>query len=219
MILGIAFDLDGTLIDSAETLTIAWSSTFKEIGLNVKPSEIRKYVGLSPAKIASAFASNLSNEDVEKLKSIRKKYFIENIWRIKVFPEAFPTILKLKELKIKASIATSMGKDMIDEIVKHFKIDELVCCWVSSEEVSNPKPEPDVFLKAFEKMNLTPEECMSVGDREYDIIAGKKAGSITALVVRDEFSRSNSVKPDYIIHDLSELLAIVTKINGIQKSL
>ena len=219
MILGIAFDLDGTLIDSAETLMISWSSAFRDIGLDVKPSEIRRYVGLSPAQIASAFAGNLSNEDVERLKRLRKKYFLENIWRIRVFPEVFPTLLKLKEVHVKSSIATSMGKDMVDEIVKRFRLDEHVCCWVSSEEVSNPKPEPDVFLKAFEKMNLTPKECMSVGDREYDVIAGKKAGSMTALVVRDEFSRSESVKPDYTIRDLSELPAIISKINGIQKSL
>ncbi|MCL4343972.1 MAG: HAD family hydrolase [Nitrososphaerota archaeon] len=219
MIKGIAFDLDGTLIDSAETLTIAWSSTFGEFGLDVKPSEIRKYVGLSPAVIASKFINNLSNDDIEKMKSTRKKYFIENIKRIKVFPDAFSSISKLKEMGIMASIATSMGKDMINEIVEYFKINQLVCCWVSSEEVKNSKPEPDVFLKAFEKMGLSPNACISVGDREYDIIAGKKGGSLTALIVRDEYSKSISVKPDYIIHDLNELLDIVRMVNGIQKSL
>ncbi|MEM0146563.1 MAG: HAD family phosphatase [Conexivisphaerales archaeon] len=218
MIKGVAFDLDGTLIDSAETLMLAWSNTFKEFGLNVKPSEIRKYVGLSPAVIASKFINNLSNDDVEKMKGIRKKYFIENIWRIKIFPDALSTILKLKEMGIKASIATSMGKDMINEIINNFNLNQLVCCWVSSEEVKNPKPEPDVFLKAFSKMNLSPNECISVGDREYDIIAGKKAGSLTALIVRDQYSKSINIKPDYIIHDLNELLNIASA-NGIQKSL
>ncbi len=63
-------------------------------------------------------------------------------------------------------------------------------------------------------MGLAPGSCISVGDREYDIIAGKKAGSLAALVVRDEYSRSVSVKPDYTMHDLNELPGIVEKING-----
>jgi beta-phosphoglucomutase-like phosphatase (HAD superfamily) len=219
MILGVAFDLDGTLIDSAETLMIAWSQTLKEFGHNVQPSEIRKYVGLSPAVIASKFISNLNNDDIEMMKSVRKRHFIENIYRIKVFPDAVSCISNLTDMGIKASIATSMGRDMIDVIVKHFNIDKMVCCWVSSEDVKNPKPEPDVFLKAFEKMNLRSEECISVGDREYDIVAGKKAGSLTALIVRDQYSQSISMRPDYIMHSLDELPNIIKSVNSVQKSL
>jgi hypothetical protein len=39
-----------------------------------------------------------------------------------------------------------------------------------------------------ELMQVKPENCLAVGDREYDVIAGKKAGSLTALVLRDSFS-------------------------------
>ncbi|MFP3261381.1 MAG: HAD family phosphatase [Nitrososphaeria archaeon] len=213
MISGVVFDLDGTLIDSAEQLAIAWSKALKEFGYDVKPSEIRKYVGLSPAVLISKFISNLSNDDLEMIKSLRKRHFIENINRIKMFPDAVSCLSNLRSIGVNASIATSLGRDMIDEIVKHFNLDRMVCCWVTGEDVKNPKPEPDVFLKAFEKMNLTPREGIVVGDREYDIIGGKRAGSLTALIVRDQYSKTNSVQPDYIIHSLDELLEIIKKIN------
>lgn len=214
MISGVVFDLDGTLIDSAKAASITMSDTLRELGYSVQPSEIMKYIGLTSPEIASKFMGNLTNDDIKKIKGIRKHYYIKNIDRIQVFPDATSSITNLAKMGMKVSIASSMGKDLIDEIVKHFNIDKMVCCWVSSEEVKNPKPEPDVFLKAFERMNLAPKNCISVGDREYDIMAGKKAGSLTALIVRDQFSKSGAVKPDYEMHDLNELPDIVRKING-----
>ncbi|MGC8557827.1 MAG: HAD family hydrolase [Nitrososphaeria archaeon] len=214
MISGAVFDLDGTLIDSAEAASLTLSDTFKEFGYSIQPSEIRKYVGLSSSAIASKFMGNLTDDDVERIRSIRKRYYLKNIDRIIVFPDAVSCISNLTKMGIKISIASSMGKDLIDEVVKHFGIDRMVCCWVSTEEVKNPKPEPDVFLRAFEKMGLMPGECISVGDREYDIIAGKRAGSLTALIARDQYSQSSSVHPDYIIKDLNELPVIVNRINS-----
>jgi HAD superfamily hydrolase (TIGR01509 family) len=215
MISGVVFDLDGTLIDSAEAASITMSNTLRELGYSVQPSEIRKYIGLTSSEIASKFMGNLTNDDIKKIKGIRKRNYIKNIDKIRVFPDAISCISNLAKMGIKVSIASSMGKDLIDEIVKHFNINKMVCCWVSSEEVKNPKPEPDVFLKAFERMNLAPKNCISVGDREYDIIAGKKAGSLTALIIRDQFSKSGTVKPDYEMHDLNELAIIVSRINSI----
>jgi HAD superfamily hydrolase (TIGR01549 family) len=216
MIRGVVFDLDGTLIDSAEAASLTLSDTFQEFGYSIQPSEIRKFVGLSSKAIASKFMGNLTRDDVERIRSIRKRYNLKNMDRIIIFPDVVSCISNLTKMGIKVSIASSMGNDLIDEVVKHFSIDRMVCCWVSIDEVKNPKPEPDVFLKAFEKMELMPRECISVGDREYDIIAGNRAGSLTALIARDLNSQPGSEQPDYTIKDLIELPAIVNRINSLK---
>jgi phosphoglycolate phosphatase-like HAD superfamily hydrolase len=58
-------------------------------------------------------------------------------------------------------------------------------------------------------MQVKPESCIAVGDREYDVLAGKKAGSLTALVLRDSFSVYEKIKPDYIFKSLEELPDII----------
>ncbi len=214
MILGVAFDLDGTLIDNADALTVALSRAIEDFGYRAKPNEIRKYLGLSFGDIVSKFIENPDSELLEKIKLARKKYVLEVIRSFKIYPDALYALKALKELGLKSSVATSLGKDLVDPVIRGMKLDDFLCCWVTVDEVKNPKPEPDVFLKAIELMNLKPENCIAVGDREYDIIAGKKAGSLAALVLRDSFSKYESVKPDYTLRSLEELPDIISALNS-----
>ncbi len=209
---GISFDLDGTLIDSAKNLMVSWSQVMKEHGVNVNPDDIRPYVGLSPKIIVSKFIKDPSDEFIEALKARRKEIFIKNIDLVKVFDDALYALKWLKENGYRASIATSMGGDMINEIVKRFGLDNYVCCWISAEEVKNPKPAPDVFIKSFERMGIKPSQALVVGDREYDIIGGKAAGAKTVLVKRDEYSLCKTVAPDFAVNSLYELPGILKEL-------
>ena len=214
MILGVAFDLDGTLIDNADILTVALSRAIGDFGYRADPNEIRKYLGLSFADIVSKFIERPDSDLLEKIKVARRKYVLESISAFKIFPDALYALRALKELGVKSSVATSLGKDLVDPVIRGMKLDYYLCCWVTVDEVEKPKPEPDVFLKAMQLMGLKPDSCIVVGDREYDVIAGKKAGSITALVLRDSFSRYESVKPDYTLRSLEELPDIISSLNS-----
>jgi len=214
MILGVAFDLDGTLIDNSDVLSVALSKAIEDFGYRAPPSEIKKYLGLSFYDIVSNFIKQPSDELLEKIKVARKKYVVESITGFKIFPDALYALKALKELDIKSSVATSLGKDLVDTVIRGMELDDYLCCWITVDEVKKPKPEPDVFLKAMQLMGFKPENCIAVGDREYDVIAGKKAGSLTALVLRDIFSKYESVKPDYILRSLEELPDIISILNS-----
>ena len=78
------------------------------------------------------------------------------------------------------------------------------------------KPEPAMFLQALEMLGLPPEAVLAVGDRaETDILAGKRAGIPTALVLTgvtrpDEVATlPPDVRPDYVFQNLEELRAFV----------
>lgn len=202
-------DLDGTLIDSAQNLMLSWSLTLSEQGINVKPEQIKPYVGLSPRVIISKFINDPSDELVERLKERRKYYFVKNIDKVKIYEDALELLVFAKQNGIKAALATSMGNDMLDEIIKHFELDKYLCCWVSAEDVKNPKPAPDVFLKALEKTKEEKDKALGVGDREYDILALNSANIKSALVVRDEYSFCKTAKPDYVVNKLSELIPLI----------
>jgi haloacid dehalogenase superfamily, subfamily IA, variant 3 with third motif having DD or ED len=205
----VLFDLDGTIIDSAPNLMFSWASTLSEIGINVKPEDLKKFVGLSPKVIVSKFIPDPSDELIEKLKERRKMYFKMNIHRVKLFDDAVELLNHLNQVRIKAALATSMGRDMLIDIIQYFDLDRYLCCWVSAEDVKNPKPAPDVFLKALELTGAKKDLSLGVGDREYDIIALKKAGIKSALVKRDEFSVCSTVTPDITVNRLSELIPLI----------
>ncbi|MGC9208397.1 MAG: HAD family hydrolase [Nitrososphaeria archaeon] len=205
----ILFDLDGTLIDSAPVLMISWSMALSEVGIKVRPEDLRKYVGLAPKTIVSQFIKDPSDELVRMLKEIRKNYYIKNIDKVVVFDDARFLLEEAKRLGIKMALATSMGNDLLNEIVVHTSLDKYLCCWVSAEEVARPKPEPDVFLKALEKAGAEKSSAIGVGDREYDIIALRKAEIYSVLVERDEYSITKEVEPDLRVKSLTELVPLI----------
>jgi phosphoglycolate phosphatase-like HAD superfamily hydrolase len=205
----VLFDLDGTIIDSAPNLMFSWASALSEVGVKVQPEDLKKFVGLSPKVIISKFIPDPSDELVEKLKERRKIYFKENIHRVRLFDDAVELLNYLNNVKIKAALATSMGKDMLIDIIQYFNLDRYLCCWVSAEDVKNPKPAPDVFLKALELTEAKKDLSLGVGDREYDIIALEKAGIKSVLVKRDEFSVCNTVTPYITVNRLDELIPLI----------
>jgi len=205
----VLFDLDGTIIDSAPNLMFSWASALSEVGVKVQPEDLKKFVGLSPKVIISKFIPDPSDELVEKLKERRKIYFKENIHRVKLFDDAVELLNYLNNVKIKAALATNMGKDMLIDIIQYFNLDRYLCCWVSAEDVKNPKPAPDVFLKALELTGVKKDLSLGVGDREYDIIALEKAGIKSVLVKRDEFSVCNTVTPYITVNRLDELIPLI----------
>ena len=80
--------------------------------------------------------------------------------------------------------------------------------------VNNPKPSPEMLLKAVELLRLDVNDVMYIGDDERDIIAGKSAGMKTVIAnfgfIKDNVNY-NSWGSDYILNRPQELLDILKK--------
>nr|MDO8079867.1 HAD family hydrolase [Candidatus Freyarchaeota archaeon] len=71
----------------------------------------------------------------------------------------------------------------------------------------NAKPEAYGILKCVKKLNSTPKESLVVGDKDTDIIAGARAGTFTAVIIRSGIK--TTVKADFVINNLHELIEIL----------
>nr|HPQ29383.1 HAD hydrolase-like protein [Desulfobacteraceae bacterium] len=76
---------------------------------------------------------------------------------------------------------------------------------------SLPKPDPDGIFRAAKFMRLLPQDLLVVGDFRFDIIAGKAAGSRTALLTNGGPSvmLADDPVPDFIINNLEQLNNII----------
>ena len=83
-------------------------------------------------------------------------------------------------------------------------------CIILSDEVGIRKPNPKIFLKAAECLDINTGNCLYVGDSyEYDIIGSKKAGMISCWLNRKNIRLNHmDVKPDIEIKKLNELLVL-----------
>ncbi len=206
MIKGIASDLDGTLIDTAKLLAEAWEEAFKSDGIDVGYSELYKNTkGISSKDIIRKYKKESSFEDINRIKEKRKLNFIRLVDQGNnlLYPETMKVIDEIRSKGIKFAISTGMSRDLLDKVLKLSGLDSIVDAVVSSDDVKNGKPAPDIFLEAFKRIDINPKEGIVVGDSENDIMPGKAIGAFTVFISR-EGSKSNLA--DANITNLEELL-------------
>ena len=116
---------------------------------------------------------------------------------------------KLKELGIKIGIASSLKRDIITDLIKHYDIGLYIDAYVGTDEVKNTKPAPDIFIEAAKRLNVDPKECIVVGDSAHDIIGGTKMGAVTVLYNPSLRNINLDIKPDFVIRKMTELLTII----------
>lgn len=103
------------------------------------------------------------------------------------------------------AIASSSPRIFIEAVIRKIELIDFFDLWVSGEEVERSKPEPDVFLRTAELLNVLPCDCVVIEDSTNGVIAAKKAGMKCI-----GFKNPNSGH-----QDLREAALVVSKISEI----
>ncbi|MGC8812486.1 MAG: HAD family hydrolase [Candidatus Aenigmatarchaeota archaeon] len=180
-LIGIFYDLDGTLVDSHRCIR----ETYRELcyAAGIRPrlsSRILSRIGHDWKKFLRR--KNLEPEKAEEIYRMK-------IEKIKVFPEV-KRILKYNKKNEKVQgIVTHSPRDVVEEILKKNKIKKLIDGMVTWDDIEEkglrPKPEPDTLLYLARDLNLETKSCLYIGNSKEDIVAGKKAGMLTLGVSYD----------------------------------
>ena len=123
-----------------------------------------------------------SKDEVEEKKKdideFRAKLFAkEYMPKIKPFPRVRDLFLKLKEDEIKFVLASSATEEEVEKYQVIASIKDLVEKKTSTDDAEESKPEPDIFLAAYDKLdNIGKQDVVVIGDTPYDAIAAEKAG-------------------------------------------
>jgi HAD superfamily hydrolase (TIGR01549 family) len=120
-------------------------------------------------------------------------------------PYAREIIEKLDELGLKKGVVTRNCRESVNIILKRF---DLKFDFVITREDAEPKPSPKPIQLALKLTKSEPSESITVGDFKFDLIAGKKAVTKTALVLTErnrcmihEFIHL----ADYVLHSLKDI--------------
>ncbi len=113
----------------------------------------------------------------------------------------FPNVQELRGYKIALGSSSRNAKI----ILKKVALEEAFDAISDGTNISKSKPDPEVFLKAAEYLDLQPEECIVVEDA-YAGIDAAKAGNMQAVGTGDAYSYA---KVDYHIKKIEELLTIL----------
>ena len=205
----IIFDLDGTLVDTSGDITNALNYALKPYGLrDLTVEDTIKMVGEGITRLIEKL---LENERIQIRDTVIKRfldYYSEHLIDFStLYPHVRETLEKLNDYK-KAVISNKreyLSTRLLDklDLLKYF---DLV---VGSDTTSERKPSAIPVIYVFTKLGVNPDESIIVGDSNYDIEAGKKAGLKTVAVTYGYRERQYLIDADYIIDSMKDLLTLL----------
>lgn len=194
---GVIFDLDGTLIDSMWVWDQIDMEYLNEKNLDV-PENLTDEIGhLSFNQVAVYFKERFKLED--SLDEIKKRWndmaYYHYSTDIKLKEGVVEFLQYLKKSNIKIGLATSNSHALLEIVLKNNNIYHYFDSITITDEVSVGKHEPDVYLLAAKKLEVSPNECLVFEDIVQAIKGAKKAG-MKVVGVAD--NRSHNDKDEII---------------------
>ena len=209
------FDLDGTLLDTAQDFAYAINLILaKRNQPAVDFHSFRKEVyGESKRMIAYAFGLAETDPQFEIIREQFLQTYHLNCTQKTVFFDGMPELLDTLDAKnILWGIITSKPTWLTEPILKHFELDKRAACIVTGDMLTKVKPDPLPLLYACEKIGMKPENSAYVGDLESDMVAAKAAG-MKSIGVTYGYHPPNTIfsnwKADFIAHRASDILLSV----------
>ena len=221
----IVFDMDGVMFDTERLYEEAFSIVAKNWGYESEVSEefIKSFKGKTKAHMKILFKTLLDDISLERegkefdfdeyLKQIYGYIdnFIENNGKL-VKDGLIELLQYAKENNIKTAIGTSEKSQRVQFYLNKANISEddfgaIIC----GDMVQNGKPAPDIFLKACDKLSVSPEEAIIIEDALNGIIAAYRSGAKPIMVVdcvepTDEMRSMLFVEPLNSLVQVQELL-------------
>lgn len=173
---GLVFDMDGTLADTMPTHFIAWSRSMAEHGIELSEERFYALGGVPAPVIVDMLAREQGKSvDAHAVAEAKEALFLDLIGDVQpVVPVR--AIAEFHREHIPMAIATGSPKWMAEKILKALGVRDWFAAVVGSEDVLNPKPAPDTFLRAAELIGVDPTRCHAFEDTKLGIESAKNAG-------------------------------------------
>lgn len=208
----IIFDLDGTLTDTLEDLKNSVNFAMRKSGFPERTTdEIRSFVGNGVKRLVDlSVPENTSAEAAAECLAVFKRHYKENsLVETKPYDGIIPMLESLKKEGIRTAVVTNKMHEAAVDIVNLF-FGELIDVAIGQIDGVAQKPQPDGIYSALEKLGVSKEKSVYVGDSEVDCITAKNAG-IPCIGVTWGF-RSKEVLvdngADFIINSPEEIFIV-----------
>ncbi|MBU0459162.1 HAD family phosphatase [Patescibacteria group bacterium] len=202
---GIIFDLDGTLVESMLLYKEAFMHMIKQADIPMSSDEFWEMYWNNTHISKILKLNNLENEE-QRFRLIRDKYYM-NLLRKKVewFPDA-KVLLDTLPIEIPKAILTGSWMKYVDAIETRLPISDYFETIVTCDDfLPKGKPDPCGLLIAAERLGVSPEKCVYIGDQLFDIEAAHNAGMDGILIKRPVYTPEDVGSIEMVVQALGEL--------------
>ncbi len=181
MVLALLFDIDGTLMDTLDAIVSSMNAALAEFGVRpLMKEEIRPLIGMPVARQMDLLRG-MQGPVVDEITDRYYVHFMEHVERgLPLYPDVKETMPRLAGRPI--GTMTTRRRYGAERMLAMSGIASFFQAIVGGDEVSRPKPYPDLPLHSAKTLGVRPEDCVVVGDSPVDILAGRSARMWTVAV-------------------------------------
>jgi beta-phosphoglucomutase len=214
----VLFDLDGLLADTEDLHVKAYSIAFEKFGITLTDEEIYQGMGVPTRDNVVRIMNDHGVPQKRFAKMIELRYdayySLTQSTPISFMEGAVDLMQLVKEKGLKRALVTSSIKEhgmaVLSNLQKQIKsglrLDGYFDAKVFGDEIIDNKPEPEIYLKVVERLNLEPFRCLALEDSETGVVSAKRAG-INVFAVPNKYSvGQNFDRADRVIPSLREIV-------------
>ena len=173
---GLIFDCDGTLVDSMPLHWRAWDTVCQRHGIDFAEERFYAMGGVPSKKILGMLKAEQGlNFDTAQVSREKEEAYLPLMREVKLI-EPVAEIARAHHGKIPLGVATGGRTQFIQPLLKSLGVMDWFDALVTSDDVENPKPAPDTFLKAAALMGVPAEDCRAYEDTDLGMDAIRAAG-------------------------------------------
>ncbi|PML13185.1 phosphoglycolate phosphatase [Vibrio breoganii] len=218
----LAFDLDGTLLDSVPDLTAALDLAMKAVDRpGVSEAQVREWVGNgADILVGRALSQNieidasLTDESRSNARELFDRFYGEcGHSNSTLYPTVKESLIGLQQAGYRLAIITNKPYQFVPEILQQHGIADLFVDVLGGDSLAKKKPDPMPLTHLMDKQQVSQSEMIMIGDSKNDILAAKNAG-VMSVALPYGYNHGEPIEqsnPDHLIQDLSQLPELLTR--------
>jgi pyrophosphatase PpaX len=207
----VLFDLDGTLLDSTRLILDSFHHTFEVHGLPAQEDETFLAGVGTPLRIEfSKYSENPT--DIEAMIATYREYnFLHHDRMVAAFPGAIACVRALAEAKVRLGLVTSKGRHGTKIGLEALTLTDVFEVLVCSEDVTRHKPDPEPVRYALDKLGVSPNETIFIGDSLHDMRSGRGALVATGAALWGPFAKKSLAltEPTHFLESFDDVRNVV----------
>ena len=219
MFAAVIFDWDGTLADTHRIVVEGFQRALSEVGVKVDVKFLERRIGIGARNsfrdalnyVGKPFDDRLLDLLVERKTEVQ----VGLTGRAELFDGAIELLDSLQG-SVKMALATMSNRPVIDKLLIEKNMRKYFDAVVSVDDVHNPKPDPEIFLRCASKLQAAPESCVVVEDSVFGVRAARSARMKCIVVPTGAYTSVELDRegPDLLVNSLLEKEKILDFILG-----
>lgn len=197
------WDVDGTLIDSREYHWLSWHGALEAEGFRLTREQFDETFGRRNEEILLCYFPSYTAADIARVGEAKEEAYRRLVGErgVELLPGVRRWLDRLKGEGWLQAVASSAPRRNLDAIISALGLEPYFAAVTSAEDVTEGKPDPQVFLNAAARLGVAPRSCVVVEDAPAGTEAARRAGMRAIGVL----SSHAELSADLVVRTLAEL--------------